>query len=176
MFNVLHNVFLALFTLLFSITLFAKNVNLYDQPKADAKVIGTIDPSSGIVPIFTPKEGTWVKVGNPQNGDVGWIKSSDLAQTNAGTSGFSFSQKIVGSDKGPQSYVFQFGVPTPLTKEQTDALYKRIEAQQEAIQKSVQQMIQDTFSHSKTTDWNFPIIMPVVVMPPSTTTAPAQKK
>src|SRR6185312_9955517 len=175
MFKFFNTLFLALFTLFFTLALFAKNVSLYDQPKSDAKVIGTIDPSTGIVPIFTPKEGDWIKVGNPKNGDVGWIKSSDLVQAGASSGSFSFSQKIVGTDKGPQSYVFQFGVPAPLTKEQTDALYKRIEAQQEAIQKSVQQIIQDTFSHYNAADWNFPIIMPVVVMPPSTATQPVQK-
>ena len=158
---------LGLFTLFFTLTVSAKSINLYDQPKSDAKVIGVMDPSSGIVPIFTPKEGDWVKVGNPQNGDVGWIKSSDLAQSGANSSGFSFSQKIVDTGKGPQSYVFQFGVPSPLTKEQQEALYKRIQAQQEAIQQNVQQIIQDAFKTYKAGDWNFPIIMPVVVMPPS---------
>ncbi len=171
MFKLLSSLFV-FFTLLFATTLFAKSVSLYDQPKSDGKVIGSIDPSIGIIPIFTSKEGNWVKVGNPHNGEVGWIKSSDLTQSETGSSGFSFSQKIVDTGKGPPSYVFQFGAPLPLTKEETDALYKRIQAQQAAIQKSVQQVIENTFKNYKATDWNFPIIMPVVVAPPE----PAQKK
>jgi SH3-like domain-containing protein len=62
---------------------FAKNINLYEQPKTDAKVVATIDPAQGIVPIYTPDKSEWVKIGDPRNGNVGWVKSSDLAKAGA---------------------------------------------------------------------------------------------
>jgi len=166
----ISTIFMTLVTLFFTAVSSAKNINLYEQPKSDAKIIGTIDPATGIIPIFTPKEGDWVKVGNPNNGNVGWVKSSDLAQAGATSSGFSFSQKIDSTGKGPQSYVFKFGMPAQLTKEQSDALYKQIQAQQAAIQQSVQKIIQETLTHynqTGVTGWEFPIIMPVVIMPPN---------
>lgn len=134
--------------LLFLITSnsFAKSISLYDEPKTDAKIVGTIDPSQGIIPIYTPKDGGWVKVGNPKNGNVGWVKSSDLAQAGTSASGFSFSQEVEKTGNGPETYVFKLGIPTALTKEQSDALYKQIQAQQAAIQQSVQKIIKDMFN------------------------------
>lgn len=150
---------------------FAKNLNLYEQPKSDAKIVGTLDPSKGIVPIFTPKGGDWVKIGNPNNGDIGWVKSSDLAQSSTTPSGFSFSQQIESTGSGPKSYVFKLGVPAPLTKEQADALYKQIQAQQAAIQQSVQKVIQDVFTnYNQSGTLEIPIVMPVVLMPPNSST------
>ncbi len=169
----LHKIFTASIGLLIlSISVcFAKNINLYEQPKADAKIIGTIDPAKGIVPIFTPKDNGWIKIGNPHDGNVGWVKSSDLHDAASVADGFSFTQHIVNSGKGPQSYVLQFGVPQQLTQEQSEALFKQIQAQQEVIQKNVQQMMQNFYTHFGS-DWmNYPIIMPVVVMPQSTTPA-----
>ncbi len=155
---------IAIFFLLSSIS-FAKTINLYEEPKADSKLVGTVDPSTGIIPIYTPKEGTWVKVGNPKNGNVGWVKSSDLADAGASSSGFSFSQQVEKSGNGPETYVFKLGIPTALTKEQSDALYKQIQAQQAAIQQSVQKIIKDMFNSYNQT-----------MAPAATTPTPANPK
>ena len=69
----------------------AKEVNLYDQPKTDAKVIGRVDLATGVVPIFTSKEGDWMKVGDPKDGNVGWIKSNEMTTPGAPIS-FSYTQ------------------------------------------------------------------------------------
>lgn len=65
-------------SLLSSSIAYAVTLNLYDQPKTDAKVVGKIDTESGFVPIFTPKPGDWMKVGDPKNGNVGWIQTKQL--------------------------------------------------------------------------------------------------
>lgn len=139
--------FFAISIFLFTSTVFAKMINLYDQPKSDAKVVGTIDPSTGIIPIYTPKDSTWVKVGNPTNGNVGWVKATDLAQASTTSNGFSFSQQIENTGTGPEKYVFKLGIPTKLTKEQSDALYQEVQKQQAIIQQGVQKLIQDMFSN-----------------------------
>ncbi len=140
----------------------AKNLNLYDQPKSDAKVVGSIDPANGIVPIYTPKEGGWVKVGNPTNGMVGWVKASDLAAAATTSSGFSFSQTMENTGSGPNRYVFQLGIPA-LTKEQTEALYKQMQAQQAIIQKAFQGLFVNT--DQSASDIGFPVMPPVAVEP-----------
>ena len=170
-------VFSALIMLLMTTICSAKIINLYEQPKSDAKVIGTIDPSNGIIPIFTPKEGGWVKVGNPNNGNVGWVKLTDLGEAGKTSNGFSFSQKVENTGSGPGTYVIKLGIPQ-LTKEQTAALYKQIEAQQAIMQQSIQKVIKDVFTNYNQmapTEIEFPIVMPVIITPPSkpVTTSPA---
>jgi hypothetical protein len=151
--------FITLITLIFSSFCSAKTLTLYDQPKADAKSVGTIDSEAGIIPIFTPKDSTWIKVADPRNGNVGWIKSSDLKNTDS--KGFSFTQKIVTTGEGPQSYVIQFGAPKMLTPEQSQAFIKRIQEQTQNIQKDTQRMMEEMFKNVN----QFPVVMPVIVMP-----------
>ena len=166
--------FIAFILFLITTVCFAKSINLYEEPKSDSKIVGTIDPSAGIVPIFTPKQGDWVKVGNPNNGNVGWVKSNDLAQSGKTSNGFSFTQKIESTGNEPGTYVIKLGIPTTLTKEQMDALYKQIQTQQAVIQQNVQKIIQEIFNNNQTgSTVGFPIVMPVVVVP---TNAPADQK
>ncbi|HSW69877.1 MAG TPA: SH3 domain-containing protein [Gammaproteobacteria bacterium] len=165
----LTSLFFTIAAFLIASVCFAKNINLYEEPKTDAKIVGTIDPSTGIIPIFTPQEGGWVKVGNPNNGNVGWVKSEDLAKSSTTPTGFSFSQKIESTGKGPETYVFKLGIPTSLSKEQSEALYKQIQKQQAAIQQGIQKIIQNTFTNFNKPGSagmeEIPIIMPVVVVP-----------
>lgn len=149
----------------FPLAVFAKTINLYEQPKTDSKVVSTIDLSTGIIPIYSPKEGKWVKVADPKNGNVGWIQSSELS--GAGSSSFSFTQSISNDNKAPVTYkLIQLGDPKNLNSEQAQAVMKQVKAQQEAIQKSIQKMMQEM-------DQQFhfmrdPFIMPIMVVPVET--------
>jgi hypothetical protein len=154
---------LALVVLLFSPFCFAKTITLYDQPKTDAKSVGTIDSEAGIIPIFTPKDSTWIKVADPRNGNVGWIQSSELNTKDS--NGFSFSQKIISTGNGPNSYVIQFGNPQLLTPEQSKAFFKRLQEQTQSIQLNTQKMMQDVFKNLEQFEMQFPIVMPVIIMP-----------
>lgn len=58
----------------------AKSIDLYDQPK-EGKPIATLNSETGIITIFTPKNSDWLKVADPTNGNVGWVKSKDLDNT-----------------------------------------------------------------------------------------------
>jgi hypothetical protein len=159
---------MTLFTILFASICSAKILTLYDQPKADAKTVGTIDSEVGIIPIFTPKDSSWIKVADPKNGNVGWIKSSDLTTDKSG--GFSFSQKITSTGNAPQSYIIQFGSPKMLTPEQSQEFMKRIQEQTQAIQKQTQKIMQDTFKDVN--EAQFPVVMPIIVMPNPEVTPP----
>jgi hypothetical protein len=82
---------------------FAKNINLYAEPKTNSKVTGTANPEAGITIVYTPPSGDWIKVANPNNGDVGWVKSSDLG-------GKGYNMRVITSTDGMHSYNFyQFG-------------------------------------------------------------------
>ena len=154
---------ITLFLLLGTSTGFAKLLALYDQPLENAKIVGKIDSEAGIVPIFTTKAGDWIKVGDPKNGNVGWIKSDELSSTSPTTSGFTFTQRFVNDGKGPQSYVVQFGTPKPLTSEQTKAMMKQMEDLQMQIQKEMQRMMNGVLGQQWTISPAF--ILPIVVVP-----------
>lgn len=147
-----------------SLTAFAKEINLYDQPKSDAKTIAKADSNTGVILIYTPKGIDWIKVADPRNGNVGWIKSSDLTNTNLFQSTLSFSQSVVSDNREPTTYhIIQFGQPQNITTEQTQAVMKQMHARQEAFQKSMQDMMRDM--NKFFSDQNFPLLMPVVILP-----------
>ena len=136
----------------------AKTIALYEQPKAESKTIGSIDTTQGVVSIFTSKDGQWVKVGDPVNGNTGWVKSSDL-----GNGQFTFN--MMKLDNGNQSYqVIQYGNGKPLTAAEMEAASKKMQLHEEAIQKDMQRMMQDMFVNMH--DWgHFPMVLPVMVVP-----------
>lgn len=119
---------------------FAADINLYDQPKADAKTVGKIDPAIGIIPIFSSNDGVWLKVGDPRNGNVGWVKNADLSSQNGINTSYTFSQKIVNDGKTITSPTLQIGPAAKLTPEQAAAM-RKLEQQQQAIQRSMQENI-----------------------------------
>jgi len=182
---------LALSLLFLSSWCYAKPINLYDQPKADAKVIDTIDPSTGIVPIYTPKDNNqWMKAGDPNNGNTGWIKMSDLnAELGKSPNTFSVTQQIITSGSQPNRYqIIQLG-PQQLTTEQTQNMLKKMQMQQQQAKSSMQKMMQDMsrdINDIYQMQWNlapldsnhpamtFPVIMPVVIMPQQKAVAPTK--
>jgi hypothetical protein len=165
----------------------AKTINLYEQPKTDAKIVEALDASSGITPIYTPKNSDWIKVGDPKNGNVGWIKLTDLNdKSDSIATEFTVTQHTIDTSKGPKTYqMVQFGVPAPASKEATQAMIKEMQLRQAAIQKSVQSVMQNIFtSMNNLYQWNnniidqshAPIFMPVIVLPPQPTTPPTKTK
>jgi len=157
--------------------LFAKPVNLYEQPSADSKVVGTVESSSSLVPIFTSKAGDWMKIGDPKNGNTGWIKVNEMTSTVPGISstGFSMSEHTVDTKAGPKTYrTIQFTQPEVLSPEQTAAMLKQFEVHRAEIQKYSQQVMQsisqnlNDFYQSNQTMFDktiIPIFMPIIIAP-----------
>lgn len=150
MINTLKSIFsIKTITLLLSLSLlhsmaWAVEVNLYDDAKQDAKVVGKIDLSAGVIPIYTPKDSQWVKVADPRNGNVGWVLASELNNAQGGA--VTFTQKVTNDGAGPQTYqAVQYG-NNPQTGN-TDMTMQRMQEQQQAIlestQKAVKNMMQD---------------------------------
>lgn len=151
----------------FSMPVFAKEINLYDQPKADAKVVSTADLAVGIIPIYTPKEGGWVKVADPRNGNVGWVKSSDIGSSGLIQSSFSYTEGANNGDKKTSSYqVIQSGSgPSFLTPEQAKAIAERAQMQQQVINQTINKSVQDVMRNMNELFRDFPIVVPVVIYP-----------
>lgn len=136
--SVLSSALLAL-----SMNAFAQSISMYDQPAANAKVVGTADLATGVIPIFTPKASDWIKIADPRNGNVGWIKSSDLTKAKTNTGSVVFTQKIISGESAPGTYqVLQFGTPR-LTNDEAKDLINKVQRDQQMIQNSFQNMMQN---------------------------------
>jgi len=56
----------------------AATLSLHQKPEADSKIVGQVDLDKGVLTIYQPKSSEWVKVANPANGDVGWVRVREL--------------------------------------------------------------------------------------------------
>lgn len=157
-------------TLFFSAGCFAKSITLYDQPTANSKAVGSVDLDKGVIPIFTPKDNKeWVKIADPQNGQVGWVKNKDI-YGDSNQSSFTYTQKIVTSGQGPHAYVVQYGTPQLLSPEQSKAIFKKIQEREQALQNDIYHLMDNMHQNMM----GYPMIMPVIVVP-QTDTKPATK-
>jgi len=156
---------------LFAMNSVAKTINLYAEPKQDSKILESINSENGVITIFQPKNSEWIKVANPQNGNVGWMKMNDLGNTQ-------FNVQIIQSDQGPKHYhVIQYGNMPPAGDDQhIAATIEQMQKRQQMIQREMQQNMQNMFKLMQEEWANFPIIVPVVTQPTPTTHAikPAQ--
>lgn len=173
----MKNIFRLLLTALIALPLagFAKDVTLYDTPDTSAKSIGKIDIAAGIVPIFSSKDGKWMKVGDPRNGNVGWIKSDDLNNSDSGTS-FTFTQRVINDGKTNKGNTIQFiqygNDQNKLSAEQAQKYIEKMQLQQINMQRDMQSNIQQMIKEMNAmynTGMNAmvmtPMIVPVVILP-----------
>ena len=133
---------LLLLAVLFSpLISFAQKITLYDQPATNAKIVGNADLSSGIIPIFTPSTGDWTKIADPTNGNVGWVKKSDISHAKGTTN---FSQQIITNNPASQSnQTFLFGMPQNMNQEQMQAWVKKAQEEQQMMQQKFQNVMKD---------------------------------
>ncbi len=161
---------------------FAQSITLYDQPNQTAKVVGTADLASGIIPIFTPeKNNDWIKVADPRNGNVGWIKSSDIKNARGSENTVTFSQKIISNGSKPTYQVIQFGnPPMKMTDEQAKAYIEKMQKKQQELQQSFQGIMKNMNEviQNQWNMWNAQGGFPMIIMPApaKNVTAPALVK
>lgn len=143
----------------------AKVVNLYDQPKVDSKVITTVETKNGVIVIYTPKDTEWVKVADPKNGNVGWVKSADLG-------GVGMHVNVMQTGDGGTGYqVIQYSGPTVLTKEQIATMTKQMQMRQQMIQQDMNKMVTDIYNNIRE---NWGTTMPGIMMPESSGAQPVK--
>lgn len=152
--KLIFNIFFIFTLLLSGLNLaYGKIINLYDKPEINAKIVGTIDPAKGITVIFTPKNGAYMKVADPSNGNVGWIKHDDIKNGDQVT----FTHSIIQDGQGAHSYQFvEYGStagagaqayppqsqPQQMTPEQMKQI-KAIQDQTQAIQNLMSKTVND---------------------------------
>lgn len=115
---------------------FAKTIPLYEQPENNAKVVGSVDTSVGIISIFAPEKSAWVKVADPRNGNVGWIKSSEV-----GEQGFSYNMLRTKDGGQKIEMIQQQGSTKPYSPKHLDKTLEEIKVQQKKVQENIESML-----------------------------------
>lgn len=115
-------------------------IALYNAPQANAKVIEKINPGDQLVSIF--HQGNWIKVGDPHNGQTGWINREQYQQainkyfqTNIHT----VYIQTASNDKG-EPHIVAYENGKKLSDKEAKALYQRIQKQQAEQARYMQKM------------------------------------
>lgn len=171
-----HILFFMLALLMFS-TSYAETksdgkITLYQQPDVKSAVVEVITSSQAIMPIFT--QGEWTKVADPGNGNVGWVSNEALKQQRIPM--VKTITQNVNSPNGSGYKIMQFGSSQPFDQKQMDDMIKNWQAQQGNVQRMFSQMLEQSAANLNTLakqmqqqNIQLPMIIPLVVVPDSTT-------
>lgn len=152
-----------LLTFLIPIISHANSIKLYEEPKDQAKVVGSIDLAAGIIPIFTPKNSDWIKVADPRNGNTGWVKSGDMKDSKGNVITFTqqFSQD---NNKNSSTQFMQFGNKV-MTPEQRKAAEQQLKSAQESLVKSIDNLNKVYEQEVEAMRQNGMVVRPLNIMP-----------
>lgn len=111
-------------------------ITLYESPDQTSASVGQVKPSLGLIPIFA--EGNWIKVANPENGDVGWVNAETLK-----TKGLKIQQTKLRSfstqnNTDEEVRTFQFSFPK-LSDEQINRAVKSFDENRKELQENMKQ-------------------------------------
>ncbi|WP_108650703.1 SH3 domain-containing protein [Dongshaea marina] len=111
-------------------------IKLYEKPSASSHVIESLHPDAPLVSIF--QKADWVKVGDPSNGNTGWIKldsqpqkndqSTKTIKTKNGTR--TFTKGVVQTPQGPMHYEIVQYQGKPVSGQSQAKLFKTLQAEQ----------------------------------------------
>ncbi|MCF6777330.1 hypothetical protein L3V83_12235 [Thiotrichales bacterium 19X7-9] len=119
-------------------------VNLYAKANSD-QVIKQVSPSTKLIKVYQ-KDG-WVKVGDPQDGRVGWV---NLKQYNQALEAFYqpdiqtvFISRSIGKDHKPQLNVVAYKNGKQVSEKEAQALYQKLKHKQNKEMKQWQSFNQE---------------------------------
>lgn len=122
-----------------------KQIVIYSAPNKTAKVEKKVDPTERLIPIYQKKN--WIKVGDPKNGETGWINRD---QYNAAMSAYYqpevqtvFIRTTQNSKEKPKVDVIAYKNGKKLSEKEAKSLYRRINEQQKREARYFQQMFWD---------------------------------
>lgn len=114
------------------------------------KIIDNASPTTHLIEIY--KKGEWIKVGNPKNGNVGWVNKKQYQEAmdefNKPDIQTVFISKSMNADKKPQINIVAYKNGQPVSKEEADKLYKHFKDQEE-----IQNKQWETFNRQMRQQW-----------------------
>ncbi len=109
----------------------------HEQPKITAPVTLKVPVFTNLVPFF--KQGDWVKVGDPKNGQVVWVNIQQVQKSrreyfNQTYQSFYFSAVTNTDDKGnPKTKIVAYRNGKKLSDKETKALYEKMRHEQPIV-------------------------------------------
>lgn len=147
---------------------------LYASPNKSAKVIDHIVVGQRLVVIYRQKD--WLKVGNPENGQVGWVNIKQYQNwKRASARAFVKSVVITLTEKPdkkgkPEIIVYKNG--QRLSDKDAQAFYEKMQRRQRIMQKRFNRFQKDMNRFLKDSMdqeadfWQMPFFQPVIVIKP----------
>jgi hypothetical protein len=154
--NSLNKILLGMVLLSITSIATAKNITMYEEPKTASKNAGELDSQVGVITIFSPKNSEWIKVADPRDGKVGWIKSNELNNTKV-----SFNM-IQSTEEKNRQHLFQTSNPSI---QRINEEIRSFESHQRAMGRLMHEMFADSLFTS-------PLFIPVVVVQERTAKSP----
>lgn len=145
----------------------SKSLPLYTNADATSKVVANVTQGQSLITIY--KQSIWVKVANPQTGDIGWIKQSDLinasSQSNPVVHHYVVNQKDA-SGKNQRYEVTEFSSgPQVISNQDAQKYVAQMQQQQQQMQNDMNNMMADmmhNFNDMQRLFWNnFPSVFVV---------------
>jgi chaperonin cofactor prefoldin len=128
-------------------------IELHAAPSDTSKVIKTIDPWQKLVPIYKQKD--WLKVGDPENGQVGWVNIQKYQKMLSDLAKAAIQYVMVNvagnPDEKDQNSIVGYKNGKKLTSEQSEKLMQQMEERQEQIRQkfqAIQDQMNDMFDQS----------------------------
>ncbi len=120
----------------------AKSLVLLSKPEAQATSVATVQSGDRLIPIYTPEKSDWIKVADPKNGNVGWLKRQDLGLNQSPQMYEKRIERESGDKKkGPYRHeVYEYKGTEKLNDEQVKQMFEKIEKQQAKIHDAMRSM------------------------------------
>lgn len=140
----------------------ASTITLYKEANKKSGAVKSVSNLRGLIPIFRPKAGDWVKVGDPVDGAVGWVNLAALGTPKPVHSvSESYTTTTITTEengKAPHTYrVMQYTGPKEMSKAELKKMLLKEETRQAAWEKDFDQQMRGLFSPKPT---------PIVVITP----------
>lgn len=127
----------------------AGKINLYADANESARIIDKFDVSANLIPIFEEKG--WIKVGNPKNGEVGWVNKEQCRRV---TEAYynphvkSITINIVDSDvskvQPSDTKIVAYRNDKQLSDKEAKELYKKMQKDQELFERQMDRLFNES--------------------------------
>ena len=128
----------------------AKSLTLYSKPEAASATVATVESGDRLIPIYSPEKSDWIKVADPSNGNVGWLKRQDLGLNQQQPKLYQKRIEKESGDKknGPYRHeVYEYKGTEKLSEEQMKAMFDNMQRQQEQMHAAMQSMFNNMMNH-----------------------------
>lgn len=128
----------------------AKSLTLYSKPEAASATVATVQSGDRLIPIYSPEKSDWIKVADPSNGNVGWLKRQDLGLNQQQLQLYQKRIEKESGDKknGPYRHeVYEYKGTEKLSEEQIKAMFDNMQRQQEQMHAAMQSMFNNMMNH-----------------------------